>query len=71
MKGLKFIPKRGGSTSPEWWVNINRNGGSTWFGIYTCMSLFRCGIIENKRLRLIKLIGQVETRVEEYLVTPQ
>ena len=29
-----FVPKVGGSTSPEWWVNINRNGGSTWFGIY-------------------------------------
>ncbi|HEU5052356.1 MAG TPA: hypothetical protein VFT78_04550, partial [Hanamia sp.] len=29
-----FVPKEGGSTSPEWWVNINRNGGSTWFGIY-------------------------------------
>ena len=24
----------GGSTSPEWWVNINRNGGSTCSGIY-------------------------------------
>jgi hypothetical protein len=29
-----LVPKVGGSTSPEWWVNINRNGGSTWSGIY-------------------------------------
>ena len=25
----------GGSTSPEWWVNMKRNGGSTWSGIST------------------------------------
>ncbi|MGN6196736.1 MAG: hypothetical protein ACTHOB_17485 [Ginsengibacter sp.] len=29
-----FDPKVGGSTSPEWWVNMDRNGGSTWSGIY-------------------------------------
>lgn len=34
MKRLKIYSERGGSTSPEWWVNINRNGGSTWSGIY-------------------------------------
>lgn len=31
---MKLI-KVGGSTSPEWWVNIKRNGGSTCSGIYT------------------------------------
>ena len=32
--------KKGGSTSPEWWVNINRNGGSTWSGIYTTVIIY-------------------------------
>ena len=31
------LKKGGGSTSPEWWVNIKQNGGSTCSGIYTTL----------------------------------
>jgi hypothetical protein len=56
-----LIPKRGGSTSPEWWININRNGGSTWFGIYNYFVQIRdraLFISVNKYLEALALLSK-------------
>ncbi len=37
-KMIRNCQRRGGSTSPEWWVSINQSGGSTCSGIYTLES---------------------------------
>jgi hypothetical protein len=43
-------PLRGGSTSPEWWVNIKRNGGSTCSGIYKLRANLKVLIaVENEK----------------------
>ena len=51
---MKF-KKGGGSTSPEWWVNLKRNGGSTCSGIYIiahemthCLQFDKLGFWESK-----------------------
>jgi protein-S-isoprenylcysteine O-methyltransferase Ste14 len=35
MQKTARVPKTGWVNMQEWWVNINKNGGSTWTGIYT------------------------------------
>jgi len=34
---LKIKPQIRWVSFPEWWVNMIRNGGSTWSGIYSCI----------------------------------